>query len=65
VESNPRCGFEIMKIGRRCSGSMQNASPCCSIVNRAEAAGGAVIDGGRGFFPPADRIAGVKTRQNA
>jgi hypothetical protein len=45
-------GFEIMKIGRACSGSMQNASPCCSIVNRAEAAGGAMIGGARGFFPP-------------
>jgi hypothetical protein len=54
-----------MKIGRRCSGSMQNAPACCGIVNRAEAAGGAMVGGARGFFPPQTASVGVKTRQNA
>jgi hypothetical protein len=59
------CGFEIMKMGRGCSGSMQNAPACCGIVNRAEAAGSAMVGGARGFFPPQTASAGVKTRQNA
>jgi hypothetical protein len=65
VESNPRCGFEIMKIGGGCSGSMQNAPAYCSIVNRAEAARRCDDWRRAGIFSAVDRIAGVKTRQNA
>jgi len=43
VESNPRLGFEIMKIAGGCSGSMQNAPARCRIVNPAEAARAAPI----------------------
>jgi len=43
VESNPRLGFEIMKIAGSCSGSMQNAPARCNIVNPAEAARAAPI----------------------
>jgi hypothetical protein len=65
VESNPRCGFEIMKIGGGCSGSTQNAPARCRIVNPAEAARAAPIIHSATIFRAAERFARVKTRQNA